>query len=76
MMHAPHPDIATEGLADGCPRCEEIAANPVAQLDSEQILRLVLEQDYRSTLDRVAAAKIRAILADAAYVSSVLEGHD
>ena len=75
MMHTAHPDIATDGLADGCPRCEEIAANPVTQLDSEQILRLVLDQDYRSTLDRVAAAKIRAILAEAAYVSAILEGH-
>lgn len=29
-VHTLHPDIHDHGLADGCPRCEELASHPAA----------------------------------------------
>ena len=43
-VHTFHPDIHEHGLADGCPRCEEIARDPVWLLD-DMALRLLIERD-------------------------------
>jgi hypothetical protein len=40
-MHDAHPSIATDGLADGCPRCEEMADDPVFTLDDTNLENLV-----------------------------------
>ena len=37
-----HPvQIPTKGLADHCPRCEEMAADPFSELDDGNLLQLV-----------------------------------
>jgi len=41
MSHGPHPTINDTGLADNCPRCEEIAADPFVGLDDNNLLLLV-----------------------------------
>jgi hypothetical protein len=40
-VHVVHPPIAEVGLADGCPRCEEFAADPFANLSPSILLALV-----------------------------------
>lgn len=40
-MHTEHDSIHTHGLADNCPRCEEMAENPVFTLDSANLESLV-----------------------------------
>ena len=35
--HVVHPDAHTNGLADGCPRCEEHAMRPFDSLDDENL---------------------------------------
>jgi hypothetical protein len=35
--HTPHPDTHEHGLADGCPRCDELAERPL-ELDHENML--------------------------------------
>jgi hypothetical protein len=44
-MHTYHPDSHTHGLADGCPRCAEHAADPHKSLD---------RANMRALLDRIA----------------------
>ena len=41
MSHGPHPSILEHGLADGCERCSEIAADPFVGLDDETLRLLV-----------------------------------
>ena len=41
MTHIAHPRIVEHGLVDGCPRCEEIAADPFADLDDDNLADLV-----------------------------------
>jgi len=41
VSHAPHPDIHDHGLADDCPRCAEIAGNPVRDLDGRALCGLL-----------------------------------
>ena len=43
MTHDRHPLIEAAGLADGCDRCEEIAADPFSGLDDDN-LRLLVER--------------------------------
>lgn len=47
--HTFHPDTHENGLADGCPRCDELAAQPL-NLDSENMLSAwsrMLEVEFR-----------------------------
>lgn len=39
--HAPHAMISTDGLADGCDRCLELAVDPADLLDDAALLDLV-----------------------------------
>jgi hypothetical protein len=41
VSHTLHPSVQETGLADGCPRCAELAANPLADLDDGILLELV-----------------------------------
>lgn len=41
MTHGPHDDVHTHGLADGCPRCDEQAAQPFETLDDTVLGNLV-----------------------------------
>lgn len=38
--HTFHPDTHVYGLADGCPRCDEHAQNPMVGLDSANLAAL------------------------------------
>lgn len=40
-MHSFHPDMHEHGLADGCERCAEHAADPVRGLDDLNLIALV-----------------------------------
>lgn len=63
-QHTFHPDSHREGLADGCPRCAEHAADPLAGLDREMVERLheriVMGWPGRSDNERLAMANLRA----------------
>ena len=56
--HSLHPDSHAHGLADGCPRCDEHAKDPLAGLDNENIgvlaKRIALGWTPRSTNERKA----------------------
>ena len=57
-MHNLHPDLATCGLADGCPRCEQLADAPFARLDDAMLGALIdrceAGEDARSDNERRA----------------------
>lgn len=40
-VHAPHTPISVGGLSDGCERCEEIAGDPFAGLDNDNLRQLI-----------------------------------
>lgn len=40
MIHNQHPSIMEHGLDAGCQRCVEIAADPLIELDAENVRRL------------------------------------
>lgn len=49
LTHVNHPSSLEHGLADGCKRCAELAAEPVKWLDSEHLAsawRLMLRVEY------------------------------
>lgn len=72
MTHIPHPDVSTEGLRPGCPRCEEQARRPVTTLDLENILRLLVRREVRTTLDEVALGHLEEALAQGRYLLDIL----
>ena len=72
--HAPHPDIATHGLAPGCPRCEEHAARPLTTLDLENILRLLVRREVRTELDALALRRLEEMYAEGRLLPKLLEG--
>lgn len=41
VVHTIHPDSHDEGLADGCPRCAQHAADPFAGLDDRNLQVLI-----------------------------------
>jgi hypothetical protein len=41
MSHGPHTKIADAGLADGCPRCAEMAERPLDTLDDDNLRALI-----------------------------------
>ena len=45
MSHGPHPSILEHGLADGCERCSEIAADPFIGLDDDNLRALILRTE-------------------------------
>lgn len=49
MTHTKHPSSLEHGLADGCPRCRELAENPTRWLDRDHLSafwRLMLRVEY------------------------------
>lgn len=38
--HTPHPPIPDEGLCPTCPRCQEIADDPIIELDQDNLQRI------------------------------------
>ena len=65
-IHSIHPDSQIHGLADGCPRCDEHAEEPLQGLDNESIgalvHRLATGRLARSENERKAMANLaRAI---------------
>lgn len=75
--HTVHPDIHTHGLADGCPRCEEIASNPLASLDTENLNlllgRMTTSLPPRSANEWLAMQRIEAAGAGARVLLERLE---
>lgn len=68
-VHSPHQDSHVHGLADGCPRCDEHANNPIPSLDSANLARLIeiaVAEDRialcSSVNDMVATAQILTVL--------------
>jgi hypothetical protein len=57
MIHTPHDDILEAGLDSACPRCQELAADPVVNLDSANLHRIMSGHVY-SDLDREALARL------------------
>ena len=77
-VHTLHPDSHTHGLADGCPRCDEHAADPINTLDERnlrRIIELAVHPDRFSVAltetDLVAAAKVLTTLERAAHLMRV-----
>jgi len=70
MSHRPHPGILEHGLADGCPRCSEIAADPVLGLDNDTLADLIgrtrrwmCDTDWpRSGCEHTAMVKVAYII--------------
>jgi hypothetical protein len=56
-VHIAHLEIMEAGLYGDCPRCEELANDPVGQLDSENMVRIFTQHLY-SDLDRMAYQKM------------------
>ncbi|KKM83387.1 hypothetical protein LCGC14_1309830 [marine sediment metagenome] len=51
--HSIHGDIHEEGLADGCPRCEEHGESPFTGLDDQMLSSLVQRvEDWDSNFPR------------------------
>lgn len=69
-FHTPHEPIETHGLADGCPRCTEIAADPLGRLDERNCTALILrtaawmaEREYpRSATEAKAMRAVEALV--------------
>ena len=71
--HTKHPDSHDHGLADGCPRCAEHAADPFSSLDDKNLLSLVERTSLwmrdegdsfpRSDTERDAMRKVEFVLA-------------
>lgn len=57
--HTIHSDISVSGLADGCPRCEEHAKDPIRDLDLEN-LRFIVNLAANRDLRPRSAAEARA----------------
>lgn len=49
--HAIHDAILEAGLDPGCERCRELASDPISNLDSENLIRILAGHCY-SDLDR------------------------
>jgi hypothetical protein len=57
--HTPHPPSHEVGLQLDCPRCKELAANPTAKLDDEN-LRRIWTGKHHTRLDLAAYDKLYA----------------
>lgn len=75
--HGPHPDLHLHGLADGCDRCEEIAAAPWKYLDQADlavIVKKVTNQetrlDFRTNAEGRAYANVMTALEHAGVLFS------
>jgi len=73
--HSVHPDTHTHGLADGCPRCDEHAEEPLQGLDNENlgvlIHRLATGRLARSANEGKAMANLaRAVQSSVAAYGS------
>ena len=64
--HTVHTDVSVAGLADGCPRCLEHAADPVRDLDLENlrfIVNLAANRDLRPRSDAEGRAAANVLTA-------------
>lgn len=69
-MHSHHPDVHTDGLADDCPGCAEIAEDPFANADMGVLRDLVALASRR---DRHAAARSTTELIASTAILNALE---
>ena len=64
--HNLHKDTHEYGLADGCPRCREHAADPFAGLDDENLFNLYArvrtKEDARSLNEALAMDEVRRVM--------------
>lgn len=74
-VHAPHRDVATDGLADGCPRCDEQAHRPFENLDRELLAdllhRVKINALPRSLNERIAMNVVKDVLWRAEVLASL-----
>lgn len=70
-VHSPHDDILEAGLAGGCPACRDHTDRPEQTLDRANIARL-LRGDELTILDKVAASRLRTMLATGAYLAEIV----
>ena len=72
--HTLHPDTHTDGLADGCPRCDQHAVHPLESLDETNItalkLRVLDNLPPRSDNERLAMRKVKAAIEAAPHIVS------
>jgi len=73
--HIDHPDSHENGLADGCPRCEEHAQRPEDNLDAQNVRRL-MSGDLITALDMVAYGHLKTIQTKGRWLEEVLQGSD
>lgn len=75
LTHTIHPDSHTHGLADGCPRCDEHALNPLRTLDEANLRgllhRVVTQEDARSENEAEAMHNIRQVLDQAGILAQL-----
>ena len=61
--HSQHPDSHTNGLADGCERCDEHAENPFSGLDDDNLrallVRVIDDLPARSNNEMLAMRNMR-----------------
>jgi hypothetical protein len=77
--HGPHPKIREAGLADGCERCGEMAADPLVHLDSDNLRELVRrtrawmrDQEFpRSENELIAMREVERLLVRMQHIARV-----
>jgi len=79
VTHSPHPPIQTDGLADGCPRCDQHAADPFVSLDEvclrELVSRLRDGKSPRSDNEARAMDVVRRARRDGRRAEKLAEPH-
>ena len=64
--HTNHPDTHEFGLADGCPRCDQQAEDPIVGLDTRNLMavveRISLDLVGRSNNESQAMSQIRRVM--------------
>ena len=64
--HSIHPNSHTNGLADGCERCEEHAEHPFDGLDDENLSILLIrvrnDDPPRSNNEALAMHRVRSVI--------------
>jgi hypothetical protein len=74
-VHSYHPGILEHGLADGCERCQAIAANPVDLLDDACLLELASRVHHhhhaRSSAEAAAMSRIEDIIRRHAHLRRI-----
>ncbi len=65
-IHTIHPDPHTHGLADGCPRCDQLAEHPFEGLDDRNLQELIRQVQTdawpRSDAEALAMSHVRGVM--------------